>query len=264
MQPEHRSGPGDIDRRRVTDDLSAVTAGVDARKVPDALCLACVRLLPVGGASITIAASQDLRATWCASDSTAARLAEAQYTLGDGPCQSALALTAPVLAADLTGAPDAHRWPLFAQHAIALGVRAVFSLPLGTSAQAIGTLDLYRVTSGSLSARELRIALLMRDAVTFAVLNLDSVVTDSPRGHPDGVASWVAAAEADHTEVHQAVGMVMVQSGLAPDQALDRLRARAFAQGRTVSEVAADVVARRVRFGSDDARDDRPRGNGER
>jgi hypothetical protein len=176
------------------------------------------------------------------------RLAEVQYTLGDGPCQSALALTAPVLAADLSQGPDAHRWPVFAQQAVHLGVRAVFSLPLGTSAQAVGTLDLYRAASGGLSERDLRIALLVRDAVTFAVLNLHSVTAHRPRGEAEGVASWVAAAEADHTEVHQAIGMVMVQLGMDPDQALDRMRARAFTQGRTVSEVASDVVARRFRF----------------
>jgi len=247
-QEGSESPSAEDDRLRIVEDLSAVAAEVDVQQVPEALCRACVRLLPVSGASVSISASQMLRAMWCASDGTAARLAEAQYTLGEGPCQSATALAAPVLAADLTQGPDSRRWPVFAQQALQLGVRAAFSLPLGAGAPAIGTLDLYRATSGGMSESELRIALIVRDAIFFAVLNLQSVTGPRPGGEAYGVASWVAAAEADHTEVHQAIGMVMVQLDVDPEQALDRMRGRAFAQDRTVSEVASDVVARRFRF----------------
>ncbi|MEV0219842.1 GAF and ANTAR domain-containing protein [Streptomyces sp. NPDC050704] len=276
MRPEYGGGdhempdPADSseahDRRRVTDTFTAAAARASAQEVPALLCRACTDLLPVSGASISIAAAgSSVRALWCASDRTAARLAEAQYTLGDGPCQNALDRVAPVLAADLTQGPDARRWPVFAQQALALGVRAVFSLPLGTSVLAVGTLDLYRDTTGPLSDRDLRLALLTRDAVTFAVLNLHSGGDGHDRANGAGVASWVDAAEADHTEVHQAVGMVMVQLGVDPQQALDRLRARAFTQGRTVTEVAQDVLARVLRFRpeADDASQDHGRLGGD-
>jgi hypothetical protein len=259
MRPEHRDDGdcpaeddvrpfGEDDRRRVRDALSEAAAGVSARRVPEELCRACMRLLPVSGASVSLAAGPAVHATWCASDGTAALLAEAQYTLGEGPCQSALELGASVLAVDLTGGPDVRRWPLFARQAVELGVRAAFAFPLGTAGQAVGTLDLYRDTSGGLSDRDLGTALLVRDAMTYAVLNLESVAGRSVGADPDGVASWVAAALVDHTEVHQAIGMVMIQLGVAPEQALDRMRARAFAQGCTVSQVAAEVVGRTYRF----------------
>ncbi|MFJ2771750.1 GAF and ANTAR domain-containing protein [Streptomyces sp. NPDC087300] len=243
--------PLDQDRRRITEVLAAAVTGLDRYRAPEALCRACAGLLPVTGASISLTASSTVRTIWCASDDTAARLAETQYTLGDGPCRSALELASPVLAADLTQGSDVRRWPVFAQQALDLGVRAAFSLPLGTSALAIGTLDLYRDSPGALSGRDLRIALLVRDAVTFAVLNLHQDPSEDPDPGPDGgVASWVAAAEADHAEAHQAIGMIMASLGVDPDQALDRLRAHAFAHGRTVSEVARDVIARRIRFTS--------------
>ena len=38
--------------------------------------------------------------------------------------------------------------------------------------------------------------------------------------------------------------MIMVQLEVGPEEALARLRARAFAQGRTASEVARDIVDR--------------------
>jgi hypothetical protein len=254
-RPEGGAEPSEArDRRRIAEALSAAAVGVDRRHVPGALCRACLDLLPVTGASVSIATGKTLPMTWYSSDDTAARLAEAQYTLGDGPCQTALQLAAPVLAADLSEGADARRWPVFAHQATGLGVRAVFSLPLGIGRRAVGTLDLYRGTPGALSPRDLRIALWIRDAVTFAVLNLQPAYEGAERAGEEGVASWVEAAEADHTEVHQAVGMVMVQLGVDPQQALDRMRARAFAQDRTVSEVAQAVVARRLSF--------RPEGDG--
>ncbi|WP_235882324.1 GAF and ANTAR domain-containing protein [Streptomyces apricus] len=270
MRPENRDGengmPGRAhpfeaeDRRRVTEAFSLLTASARVRRAPDLLCRACVDLLPVSGASISISGSSTVQALWCASDDTAARLAEAQYTLGDGPCQSALARAAPVLAPDLTAGPDARRWPVFAHQAVELGVRAVFSLPLGTGALALGTLDLYRDTAGPLSVRDLRIALLVRDAVTFAVLSLEAASSDAESADGSEVASWVDAAQADHVEVHQAVGMVMVQLGVDPDQALDRLRAYAFAHGHTVTEVAQEILARTLRLRP--TGDDRPKGRG--
>jgi hypothetical protein len=48
--------------------------------------------------------------------------------------------------------------------------------------------------------------------------------------------------------VHQAAGMVSAQLECGVGQALVRLRAFAFGNGRTLTSVAEDVVARRLRF----------------
>ncbi|MFI9254662.1 GAF and ANTAR domain-containing protein [Streptomyces sp. NPDC053069] len=257
MSPERSKGPagGGVpaygkERLRVTETLAAAARCTDdPQQVPGALCTACVRLLPIGGSSVSISGGKGVHITWCASDRVAARLAELQYTVGDGPCQSALDRGAPVVAADLTGGPDALRWPIFAHEAVALGVRAVFSLPLGVSGAAIGTLDLYSESVGGLAEPDMRTALWVRDAVAYALMSLQTAGLDGAEEDTENeVASWLAASEADHTEVHQAVGMVMVQLDLDPEQALDRLRARAYADGRTISQVAREVLAGRLRF----------------
>lgn len=49
-------------------------------------------------------------------------------------------------------------------------------------------------------------------------------------------------------EVSQAVGMVMAQLGVDPDEALERLRTYGLATDQTISEVAAAVVSREVTF----------------
>ncbi|MER6184219.1 hypothetical protein [Streptomyces sp. NPDC001652] len=60
----------------------------------------------------------------CAGDGVAARLAEIQYTLGEGPCREAARLRAPVFATDLTHTPDTRRRPLFSVRAARAGVEA--------------------------------------------------------------------------------------------------------------------------------------------
>jgi AmiR/NasT family two-component response regulator len=51
---------------------------------------------------------------------------------------------------------------------------------------------------------------------------------------------------------HQATGMISVQLGVTVGEAFARLRARAFADDRPLSELAIDVVTRHIRFAHDD------------
>ena len=49
-------------------------------------------------------------------------------------------------------------------------------------------------------------------------------------------------------EVHQAVGMVLVQAGVSADEALARLRERAARNDQPLLEVARAVTSRRLPF----------------
>ncbi|MFF1309186.1 GAF domain-containing protein, partial [Streptomyces sp. NPDC058307] len=165
----------DVERARIAQRLLAGVRGLPPQDVPDALCRACVELLPTGlGLSVSVLGDNaDNGVVLCAGNDVSAHLAEIQYTLGEGPCREATRLRAPVFATDLTRAPDADRWPLFAVQAARTGARAVFSAPLMAAGSALGTLDLYRGTPGSLSSDHVRTMLLVADAVTLAVLALD-------------------------------------------------------------------------------------------
>jgi hypothetical protein len=83
-------------------------------------------------------------------------------------------------------------------------------------------------------------------ADTVCALMLDtaagSICTDGQGPEPVGP---------QHPEVHQATGMLIVQLGVDAATALVRLRAYAYAHDRRLSEVAGDVVARRLRFAPD-------------
>jgi len=77
--------------------------------------------------------------------------------------------------------------------------------------------------------------------------------------HPDGAAEAAAIGPAGQpsdlrrrrAEIDQATGMVSAQLDVAIGGAVVRLRAYAYAQNRRLSDVARDIVARRLRLTPD-------------
>ncbi|MEV6942464.1 GAF and ANTAR domain-containing protein [Streptomyces sp. NPDC051172] len=235
-----------MDAVRAVDVIAEVVRDARPGETPGRLCAVAVKLLPVVGASVSLRGS-GLPIRLAASNSLAAFLAEAQTTLGDGPWLYAYRDGAPVLACDLTAGRDLHRWPVFARQAAAVGVRAVYSMPLGSDdGLTVGTLDLYRDTPGGLTEEELRRAQLVAAVMTLALTALPREESGS-----GGEEAWLGGLATEHDEVYQAIGMVMAQLGVDAEEASARLRARAFAQGRTALEVAHDVVSHRERLDGD-------------
>lgn len=119
------------------------------------------------------------------------------------------------------------------------GIRAVFAFPLRVGAIRIGVLDLYRDRAGTLSADELTEALSFADAATLVLLHAQA---GSPASEPFPELD-------ERAEVHQATGVISVQGAVGLAEALVLLRARAFAEGRPVGDVARDVLSGTVDFG---------------
>ncbi|WP_443044429.1 GAF and ANTAR domain-containing protein [Streptomyces sp. NBC_00366] len=230
----------DPDRLRTAEVIAEGVRDAQPGEIPARLCGVAVTLLPVVGASVSLR-SDGMSVQLGASSDQASYLAELQATLGDGPFLYASEAGAPVLACDLTAGRDARRWPVFAQQVTAAGVRAVYSLPLGNDTVTLGTLDLYRATPGGLTEHELHRALMVAGVMTLALMILPREEDDSGADEP-----WLGGLATDHDKVYQAIGMIMAQLGVDADEATARLRARAFTQGRTVLEVARDVVAHRM------------------
>lgn len=215
---------------------------------PLRICQLCVETLGVSGAGIAMVTTTGNRGVVCATNDISARVEDLQLTLGEGPCIDAVESGAPVVVPDLDSpvglATD--RWPAFMEGASAAGVKAVFAFPLRVGAISVGVMDLYRDTVGDLSSSQLRGALLAADAAALAVLHLD---LDGDEAFADSVDS----RSTYQLQVHQATGMVMGQLNVTIEQAFLLLRARAFAEGRALADLATDVVARRVRFTPEDS-----------
>lgn len=200
--------------------------------------------LGVTGAAVSVAvrAVDGVSAQVWGDDPVSVGLADLQLTLGEGPVVDASFGDLVVLEPDLAVVPVG-RWPAFTAEAVALGVRAVFALPLRLGVIRVGTLVLHRKTAGPLSVTQLGDALTFADAVTLTLLIENEIQAGARSGD---TAAWAAIGH--DTAVYQASGMVSVQLGVTVAEALVRLRAYAYGNNRSTGEVAADVVARRLRF----------------
>ena len=208
-----------------------------------ASCEAAVHTLPITGASLTLTSAIGHRSLLATTDDVSARLDELHFTLGEGPAVDAVNRGHPVLVSDLADSGTARRWPAFSGVAIEAGAGAVFALPLQIGVICLGVLVAYRAEPGSLSAQDLAQALRLADGAADALLDLAVPASGLAQPNGDGARHNNHRTYSFGAEVHQASGMVMVQLGVSIEVALARLRAYAFAQGRTVSEIAREVVA---------------------
>ena len=175
-----------------------------------------------------------------ATDDIAARIDEIQIDLGEGPCWEALRRRRPVLTADVGGGRETE-WPTARSAFQELDIGALFSFPMYVGKVGIGSIDLYSrrtgdMPDGTVRGAELLAAVVARKLMRRALRNVGA----ASEGIPDGPYS--------RREMHQATGMVAAQLSMDVDDALLVLRGHAFATGRSVLDVAADVVARRLAF----------------
>jgi hypothetical protein len=208
------------------------------------VCAAVISAANVDSAAITVAVSAAPSETVYVSNRFALVLEELALTMGEGPSVDALRGSM-VLVADLAEAAWLSRWPMFTPAAALAGARAAFAFPLHVGGVRLGVLDLYRNAPGGLDGERLADVLVLADAACGMLL--DSAAQTS--GHPD--AGGLAPVGGAHPVVHQATGMLIVQLGVNAATALTRLRAHAYAHDRRLRDVAADVVARRLRFEPD-------------
>jgi hypothetical protein len=212
------------------------------------LCDPFISVLPISGASLSILGTpRATNSTICASDSVAARIDEIQFDLGEGPCWDALSSHSPVLRPDITVATD--EWPAFGEAMNAdpgtAAVSSIFAFHLSVGSLDIGSVDLYSTEPATLDPSLVEGTVGLANVAAWQVLRkIVSEDNDEP-------------ATYSRREVHQATGMLIVQLDVSVEEAGLLLRAHAFASGKSVRELASDVVARRVDF-SIDGRETRP------
>lgn len=238
--------PLEIMRTGLGAAVSGASSGLPAA---NALCAACVDLLHVDGAAISMVHDGFSHGTFGASCEPSRRLDEYQFTYGQGPCLDAAASGAVVLAPDLDAASES-RWPVFSEAVLGDGIRAVFALPVVLASVCVGALDLFREGPGPLGVDQLAGALVAAELAALPLLDLAAEVGAGTT--PDDEDAWHAQQGLDRVEVYQATGMLVAQLDVDPTEALVRLRAHAIAVGRTAGEVAWDIIERRLVLGRDD------------
>jgi hypothetical protein len=234
---------------------SALSAAMDGATgvlgAADQLCLSCVDVLDVDGASLSLVHDGASRGTFGSSGAMSRRLDELQFTFGEGPCLDAVSSGAVVFGEDLND-PAERRWPAFVEALLDDGVCAVFALPVAIASRPVGALDLFRRRSGplvgdALAGARFAARLAMRPLLDLMTLNVDW--DDAAQGSSVG---WEHLAPLERVEVYQATGMIVGALGVGADEALIRLRAYAFTHHMTASETAWAIVDRALPLDGDD------------
>jgi len=231
--------------------LAAIKADGDSgRSLPVLLCVDCATVLDLRGTGMSLMNESGHQGVVGASGPIAAQLEELQFELGEGPSLDASRGNSPVVHPDLT-ASAVMPWLGFGPAALAVGVRAVFALPLQVGAIPLGALCLYRSTPGRWDHDGTATAFAYADAAVEVLLLLQAQTQPGSALHPELDAPLTYRAE-----VHQATGFLSVQASVGLAEALLLLRARAFASDRPLLQIARDVLAGRLRIQPEEGEDD--------
>lgn len=220
----------------------ALAAG--AELMPMVLSQACVEVLPVAGAGLSI--TDRLRVPLGSSDDNAARAERLQATLGEGPCLAATASKSPLTAACDT---IAVRWPMFHREFVTqTPFRSVVSLPLLSRRQRLryGALDLYLTTRTLPDFCEAFLSQVM-SAVADPIADVlfgGRYTTAAPQAN---LPPWLDnLSVAGRMHVWVAVGILIEHAGLGDADALAALRAYAFSHDTTLDDLADELVTQRL------------------
>ena len=142
------------------------------------------------------------------------------------------------------------RWPIYGPAMLDLHVHGVYAMPVVVAGEYLGALDLFRNRPGSLVGEEFSGAFVAAELAGLPLLDLLDADMAAAVGDPDSNA-WAELNALSRAEVSQATGMLVAQLEIEPAEALVRLRAHAYSTGRSATEVARDIVDRRLRLEAD-------------
>jgi hypothetical protein len=220
--------------------------GVDAA---DRLCEACVVLFGVDAAAISLVFDGANTGTLGSSSEHARTCDELQFVLGEGPCLESITRRAPVLVLDLAD-PDDARWPVYGPAMLDLQIRGVYAMPVVVAGEYVGALDLFRAEPCRLEEEQFSGAVVAAELAGIPLLDLLDGDLHAAAADPASNA-WAELNALSRAEVSQATGMLVAQLEIEPAEALVRLRAHAYSTGRSATDVARDILDRKLRLEAD-------------
>ena len=210
------------------------------------LCEACVKLLDIDAAAISLVFDGANIGTLGVSGSAARRFDEEQFTHGEGPCLDAVAHCAPITVVDLAH-PNENRWPAYGPAMLAHQIRAVHAMPIAVAGEYVGALDVYHSRPATLTVEQVAGLVEATELAQIPILDLLDPNFGQAIATP-GSDAWNEVASLTRAEVSQATGMLMAQLDVAAPVALVRLRAHAYATDRSATEVARDILHNGLRL----------------
>ncbi|MBB5916520.1 hypothetical protein BJY24_005432 [Nocardia transvalensis] len=208
------------------------TSGTDM--VRPVFMAAVAENLGLAGAALTLFDDRQQELLTSSSDTRSRAAHDIEATIGQGPARDVVnGLDA--VCADATEL--AARWPQYGRAALDLGIRSLVAVPLTVGAGRMGALcgfsDHPLLPQGTVGTA---------NRIADALVN-DVLLTQQPAAADGAPPTGALFDDADYlTTVNQAVGMVAVHAGQPVDTALVLMRARAFAEGISLRELARLIV----------------------
>jgi GAF domain-containing protein len=154
-----------------------------------------------------------------------------------GPCLDAFS-TGRVLQA--SAASSRTRWPVFAQHAVDSGFQLMCAVPLRVRTDIIGALNLFRGTDEPFTADEIEIAQAMAEMAAIGLIQERALRERTL------LTEQLQAALLSRVIIEQAKGMLGEYLKITVDEAFWLLRSYARDHNRKLSDVARDVIDRKI------------------
>ncbi len=233
----------------IHEELLAAVDGRRGVEAADRLCEACVILLDFDAAAISLVFDGASSGTLGSSGEPARMYDELQFTLGEGPCLDSVARRSPILVVDLAD-PEEARYPVYGPALLSHQIRGVCAIPVVVAGEFVGALDLFRAQPGPLPGVDLTNAVAAAELAGIPLLDLMDGDLQAAMSDPHS-DSWAELHKLSRVEVSQATGMLVAQLEVEPAEALVRLRAHAYAAGRSVIDVARDILDRRLKLDAD-------------
>ncbi|HEY6478871.1 MAG TPA: GAF and ANTAR domain-containing protein [Streptosporangiaceae bacterium] len=173
--------------------------------------------------------------TVACSDELAGQVNGLQYSLGEGPCLTALADGRPAHSPDLTAEL---RWPRFAAAAVASGIQSALSLPLIAQDQVIGALNLYARQRAAFGPEQTRQAEKFAENAAGALALGQRLVSYAQ------LTDQLRASLGSRAVIDQAVGIIMAQERWTQAQAFAALRTASQNRNVKLRALAEEIVTR--------------------
>jgi hypothetical protein len=232
----------------VHEELLAAVDGWSGTDAADRLCEACVLLFDIDAAAISLVFDGTNTGTLGASGPPARAYDELQFLLGEGPCLDSVTRRAPVLVLDLAD-PGDQRWPVYGPAMLDLKIRGVHAMPVVVAGEYVGALDLFCTQTGALAGEQFSGAVVAAELAGAPLLDILDGDLQAAANDPNSNA-WADLNALSRAEVSQATGMIVAQLEIEPAEALVRLRAHAYATGRSATDIAHDILDRRLKLGA--------------
>ena len=154
-----------------------------------------------------------------------------------GPCLDAFSSGQAIQA---SAADSRARWPLFAPRASGAGFQAMCAVPLRVRSDVIGAMNLFRGSDEPFTPTEMEIAQAMAEMAAIGLIQ------ERALRERNLLTEQLQAALNSRVVIEQAKGMLAEYLTMTVDDAFKLLRSYAREHNRKLSEIASDVVIRKI------------------